>query len=88
VANVTEAADQIKEMIQEWIDANDLDETLEGAHEIPRAVQEAFASYAERLREDTNLAEHIPEAFAQAAADIQGVADALHEKTTFGVQRS
>ena len=88
MANVREAADQIQEMIQDWIDANDLDETLEDAHEIPRAVQAAFSAYAEKLREDTNLAEQIPEAFAEAADSMAGVADALHEKTTFGVQRS
>lgn len=88
MANVREAADQIQEMIQDWIDANDLDETLEDAHQIPRAVQAAFANYAEKLREDTNLGEHIPEAFAEAADGMSGLADALHEKTTFGVQRS
>lgn len=88
MANVHEAADQIKEMVQEWIDANDLDQTLEDLHEIPRAIEDAFSNYAEKLREDTNLGDHISEAVAEAASDMAGVADKLHEAIDFGVQRN
>ena len=88
MADVHEAADQIKDMITQWIDANDLDQTLEDLHEIPRAVQEAFGHYAERLREDTNVKESIPEAVAEASASMSGIADQLQEAIGFGVQRS
>lgn len=88
MANVHEAADGIKEMILQWIDANDLDQTLEDLHEIPRAVQEAFRQYSDRLRDDTNLSERIPEAIAEASAAMSGIADQLRETISFGVQRS
>lgn len=88
MANVREAADEIQGMIQNWIDANDLDQTLEDLHEIPRAIQAAFSNYAEQLRESTNLKEGIPEAIAQAGAQMNGIADGLQETIQYGVQRS
>lgn len=88
MADVHSAADDIKGMIRQWIDANDLDKTLEDLHYVPRAIQEAFRDYAERLREDTHLTERIPEAIAEAAAAMAGIADQLQETISFGVQRS
>jgi len=88
MADVHSAADQIREMISGWFDANDLDETVEHAHELPRALEGEFAFFAEKLRENTNLDPRIADAFAEAASSMAGIADALHEKTTFGVQQS
>lgn len=88
MADVHSAADEIRGMIQNWIDANDLDETLEHAHEFPRAVQDSFSHYAEQLRENTNLDRRIADAFDEAASAMAGIADQLHEQTTFGVQQS
>jgi hypothetical protein len=75
-------------MITNWLDANDLDETLENLHEFPRAMQAAFHQYSEQLREHTNLAERIPEAVAEASGRMSGIADELQQAITFGVQRS
>ena len=88
VANVHDAADQISEMIRNWMDANDLDQTLEDLHEIPRAIEGAFSRYAEQLSEDTNLKESIPEAVREAAAAMAGIADELQQEIRFGVQQS
>ena len=87
MANVAEAADEIQTMIQNWIDANDLDQTLEDLHQIPRAIQEAFSHYAEQLRESTNLAERLPDAIEEAGAQMSGIADSLQEAIRFGVQQ-
>jgi hypothetical protein len=88
MADVHAVADEIRGMIHSWIDANDLDETVEHAHELPRAVQEEFAAFAEQLRESTNLDPRIADAFEEAASSMAGTADQLHEQTTFGVQQS
>jgi len=88
VANVTEAADEIQTMIQDWIDANDLDQTLEDLHQIPRAIQEAFSHYAEQLRESTNLKESIPDAIEEAGAAMNGIAEGLREAIQYGVQQN
>lgn len=88
MADVQAAADEIEGMIRQWMDANDLDETLEGLHEIPRAFQKALAHLSEELSENTNLADRIPEAVAEAGARMTGIADELQSQLTFGVQRS
>jgi hypothetical protein len=87
MADVQGASDQIKELVQDWIDANDLDETLENLHYFPRAMEEAFSNFAEKLREDTQLGEHIPEAVAEAGSDMNGIADKLQQAIDYGVQR-
>ena len=88
MADVNAVSEEIRNTIHDWADANDLDTTVEGAHELPRAVQEEFAAFAERLRENTNLDTRIAEAFDEAASGMAGIADSLHEQTTFGVQQS
>ena len=88
MADVNAVSDEIRNTIHDWADANDLDTTVEGAHELPRAVQEEFAAFAERLRENTNLDPRIADAFDEAASAMAGVADNLHKQTTFGVQQS
>jgi methyl-accepting chemotaxis protein len=88
MADVHAAADEIKGMIRQWFDANDLDQTLEGLHEIPRAVQESFKQLADELSENTNLSDRIHEAVAEAGARMTGIADELESQLTFGVQRS
>ena len=88
MANVIEAADQVRQTIGQWMDANDLDSTLEDLHEFPRAVQETFSHLAEQLREHTNLKEGISEAVMEAANGMAGIADSLREAIGFGVQRS
>lgn len=88
MANVSEAADQLRELVQNWADANDLDQTLEDLHEWPRAMQEALHNYAENLRENTNLGEHIPDVIEEAGADMQGIADKLKETIQYGVQQN
>jgi hypothetical protein len=88
MADIHAYTDEIRGAIHDWIDANDLDGTVEHAHEFPRAIQEEFAAFAERLRESTNLAPRIAEAFEEAASSMAGIADQLHEQTTFGVQQS
>jgi GTP cyclohydrolase I len=88
MADVQAAADEIEGMVRQWMDANDLDETLEGLHQIPRAVQKAFNHLAEKLSEDTNLADRVHEAVAEAGTRMTGIADELQDQLTFGVQRS
>lgn len=88
MADVHAVADEIQGLIQEWVDANDLDQTLEGLHEIPRAIQSAFGHLAEQLRENANLAERIPESIMEEAGNMGGSADRLREAIGFGVQRS
>lgn len=88
MARVGDAADDIRNAIVGWADANDWDETLEHLHEIPRAIQEAFSQYAELLRENTNLKDSIPEAVADAASAMAGIADNLRQEIQFGAQRS
>ena len=88
MADVHAVADEIRSTIHSWTDANDLDGTVEHAHELPRAVQDEFAAFAERLRESTNLDSRIADAFDEAASSMAGIADQLHEQTTFGVQQS
>lgn len=88
MAQVGDAAEDIKSTIIGWADANDWDETLEHLHEIPRAIQEAFSQYADRLREDTNLKDSIPEAVDDAASRMAGIADHLQQEIQFGAQRS
>lgn len=88
MANVHDAADEIKQMIQNWMDANDLDQTLEDLHEIPRAIQDAFSRYADKLREDTHLQASIPDAVDEAAAAMAGIGDELQHEIQYGVQRN
>lgn len=88
MANVADAAQEIKQTIVQWMDANDLDQTLEDLHEIPRAIQDAFLQYADQLRDNTNLAERIPEAISEAGSSMAGIADELQQTIRFGVQQS
>lgn len=88
MARVGDAADDIKGAIVSWADANDWDETLEHLHEIPRAIQEAFGQYADQLRDNTNLKDSIPDAVAEAASRMAGIADDLQQEIRFGAQRS
>jgi hypothetical protein len=88
MADVHAVADEIRGTIHNWSDANGLDETVEHAHEFPRAIQDEFAAFAEKLRESTNLDPRIADAFEEAASSMAGIADQLHEQTTFGVQQS
>lgn len=88
MADVSGAADDIRSMVQNWFDANDLDQTLENLHEFPRAIQEAFSALADQLRENSNLAERIPDAVQEAAGQMTGIAESLQEALGFGVQRS
>lgn len=88
MADVKDAVDDIQGTVQNWMDANDLDQTLEGLHEIPRGVQAMFSNFAERLREDTHLDPDLAEAVAEAGAQMNGIADMLEERIGFGVQRN
>ena len=88
MAQVGDAAEDIRNTIQGWADANDWDETLEQLHEVPRSIQDAFARYAELLRENTHIDRKIPDVIAEAASDMAGIADKLQETITFGAQRS
>jgi methyl-accepting chemotaxis protein len=88
MADVHAASDEIKSLVNEWTDANDLDQTLEDLHYIPRAVQEALAHYAEQLRESTQLAPHIADAVEEAASGMAGIADSLQEQIRYGVQQN
>lgn len=88
MADVHSATDDIRNTVQNWMDANDLDQTLEDLHHIPRSVQVMFREFAEKLREDTNLDPRIAEAVDEAGAQMQGIADGLQEEIGFGVQRS
>lgn len=88
MSDVHSAADGIKETVLEWTDANDLDTTLEDFHELPRALEDAMHDYAQRLRENTNLSDHIPEAIEEAASQMAGIADHLKEAIQYGVQQN